>query len=59
MGGVECFVAVERREDSAADLSDRGGTKGQRNKQTNKQNPGHLKDKLSIEIMLTDPSSSC
>jgi hypothetical protein len=36
VGGVECFVAVERREDSAADLSDRGGTKGQRNKQTNK-----------------------
>lgn len=36
MGGVECFVAVERREDSAADLSDGRdkGTKEQTNKQT-------------------------
>lgn len=59
VGGVECFAAVERREDSAADLSDRGGTKEQTNKtEQNKQNPGHLKDQLDTGIMLAAPSSS-
>jgi hypothetical protein len=53
-GGGGCFVAVEREEDLAADLGERGETK--------EQNPGHLKTSWTSEpcylITSHDPSQA-